>query len=391
MGVKSNEGSMIVKSKKTIMQKSKLVLFLGLFLGTLLCSQGQKDQPEVLSRPAQISLIYPIGTNGLESGSYINNISLNAIAGYSYGVNGFEAAGFANVTRSDVKGVQLAGFANVVGGGVTGTQAAGFVNVNRSASVATQLAGFANVSGGEGLVGSQLGGFANYSHGSLKGWQAAGFANYAGGPVTGGQVSPTINFANGEVKGVQISAVANYAKALSGVQIGLVNYVGEFKSGATIGLINIVRNGFSKFEVFHDDIIALNGAYKSGTKQLYGIVTAGIDPDKEYWIYGAGFGTQFDFKKGLFGNVETTFSEIKSTERRVNSYFMQRLNLNLGYNLFGAVDIVAGPSLNLFISKRTNGEPNPFQGLYPADPWYKKDHNRRTLLLWPGYRLAIRF
>lgn len=390
--------------------KSKLILgiiALSISLSGWSQEETEKEEKEVLKRPVQVSFIYPIGSNGLQSPQVINNVSLNMLAGMSYGVHGAELAGIANVVRKDVVGFQAAGIANAVGNNVRGIQAAGIANATKNDVTGVQFGGIANAAGGY-LQGAQFAGIANFNQGAVKGAQIAGhvnyadkhvigvqlsgLANYAGNDVNGAQVSGLANYSGGEVTGLQLSPLFNYSKTLNGVQIGLVNVSSAYKKGVAIGLLNFVKGGMSRFEISHDDVVAVNGSYRSGTPVLYSILTAGIDPDKERWTYGAGFGTQFNFKGNLFGNVEATISSLESLEKRVKGvYLLNRLNLNVGYNFLGNLAIVGGPVLNIYLSNPEEDVADPFAKIVPGKTLFSDQDGKWTINSWVGYRVAVRF
>ena len=379
-----------LNDKLTIM-KSKFIAGLIALGAAFLATAQEVQDPQVKERPVQISFVYPIGTNGLESGQYINNASFNLLAGYNYGVRGAELGGFANVLRYDVVGFQGAGFANVTGGNIKGAQGAGFVNTTRGNVVGVQGAGFANVLGGhvEGVQGS---GFANVALGSIVGAQLTGTVNFAQGDVTGAQLSGLANYSGGEVRGVQGSTLFNYAGTLSGVQVGLVNFAKEYKRGAAIGLLNFVKGGMNRFEISYDDIVAINGSYRSGTPFLYTILAAGIDPDKDRWTYGLGLGSQYRISQKFFGNVEATTSSLMSLDERLDGhYIMNRLNLNIGYSLFGNVALVAGPVLNIYVSRPDEDGEDPFSGIVPDNTLFDDASSDWSVNAWVGYRAAVRF
>ncbi|MEM9328635.1 MAG: hypothetical protein AAGA85_23415 [Bacteroidota bacterium] len=371
--------------------KSKFIIgLIALGAGFFATAQEVRD-PEVKERPAQVSLVFPIGTNGLDAGNYINNASFNLFAGYAYGVKGAELAGFANVLQADVVGFQGAGFANVVGGNIEGFQSAGFVNTTRGNVKGAQGAGFGNVLGGH-VEGAQGAGFFNVALGSITGAQLTGGVNFAQGNVKGAQLSGLANYIGGEVTGVQGSALFNYAGTLSGVQIGLVNFAKEYKKGAAIGLLNFVKGGMNRFEISYDDIVAINGSYRSGTPFLYTILTAGIDPDKDRWTYGVGLGTQYRISQRFFGNVEATTSSLMSLDERLDgTYLMNRLNVNFGYTLFGNVALIAGPVLNIYVSHPGDDGEDPFGSIVPDNTLFDDAGSDWAVNAWVGYRAAIRF
>jgi len=214
---------------------------------------------------AQISFIPYIGTNRQLSGSVDNTLSLNVLAGYSGGVNGFELGGLLNIVKRNVNGSQIGGFANIVGGDTKYFQLAGFFNLNSGSVTGTQISGFSNVVL-DTLNGVQIAGFNNTLHGYMNGvqisgfsnvttqnadgvqltcfvnvalkdvelGQISGFANYCDN-VDGGQITGMVNIAKGDVNWGQISGFANYGKSVKGLQLsGLVNISANKVSGGQI-------------------------------------------------------------------------------------------------------------------------------------------------------------
>lgn len=70
-------------------------------------------QDNAASKRSQITFIYPLGTNGVNSVDYTNSVSFNVLMGLNGGVNGFEFAGLANVNTGSTQGIQISGIANV--------------------------------------------------------------------------------------------------------------------------------------------------------------------------------------------------------------------------------------------------------------------------------------
>lgn len=188
---------------------------------------------------AQVSLIPFIGTNRKLSGSVDNTLSLNVLAGYSGGVNGFEIGGLLNIVRRDVHGSQISGVANIVGGNTKPFQLAGFFNLNSGSVTGTQISGFSNVVL-DTLNGVQLAGFNNTLHGYMNGVQISGFNNVTTQNVDGIQLTGFVNVAVKDVKLGQISGFANYCDNVNGGQIsGFANYAkGDVNWGQLSGFAN---------------------------------------------------------------------------------------------------------------------------------------------------------
>lgn len=260
------------------------------------------------NRDIQVSLVPFVGTNRKLSGSMDNSISINIIAGYSGGVNGFEIGGLANITRRDVNGSQIAGFANLVGGNTNPFQMAGMFNLNGGSVTGTQIAGMSNVVL-DTLNGIQLAGFNNTLHGYMNGvqlsgfnnvttqnvdgiqltgfanvavkdvelGQIAGFANYCDN-VNGGQAAGFVNIAKGEVKWGQIAGFANYGNSVKGLQLaGFANYSKEEVTGGQIaGFGNYGKSG-GKYQlawavnIAEDSIEGIQLATFNRTKKVKGL------------------------------------------------------------------------------------------------------------------------
>jgi hypothetical protein len=296
---------------------------------------------DTIYQNVQISFLPFFGTNGTNAGKTINRFSINVLAGYSLGTNGFEvgaisntnkgnmrgfqAAGFANVVGGNVKGFQASGFANVVGGRVDGFQSSGFVNVVKGNVKGFQSSGFANVNNGktDGFIAS---GFVNVARQNTTGFQAAGFVNVLGDTTTGASIAGyinvcnyhkaglmaagTINYAKYKSNGAQIAGLINYADTISrtaqiaglinfnrkgnattqiaglinyskdvkGLQLAPFNFSDTVSTGVPIGFLTFVRTGVHQLELSFDELAFLNLSFRTGTRQFHNIFTAGMVP-----------------------------------------------------------------------------------------------------------------
>jgi len=260
---------LLIPAKKLESKNIKLEDFHQRSLVNILVPQETKVISDNLiihnTKVAQLSLVPYLGTNLKLSGSVNNNLSVNLIAGYSGGVNGFELGGLLNIVKRNVNGSQIGGFANIVGGDTKYFQLAGFFNLNSGSVTGTQISGFSNVVL-DTLNGVQIAGFNNTLHGYMNGvqisgfsnvttqnadgvqltcfvnvalkdvelGQISGFANYCDN-VDGGQLTGMINIAKGDVNWGQISGFANYGKSVKGIQLsGLINISANKVSGGQI-------------------------------------------------------------------------------------------------------------------------------------------------------------
>lgn len=276
-----------------------------------------------VDRFMQVSLLPFVSTNRKMNSHSINKISLNIIAGYSGGVNGFELGGMANINRDEMKGVQLAGVSNIVGGEIDGIQVASIINVSLDTVKGIQAAGFVNSSIGT-LRGVQVSGFVNSTLKDSKGFQAASYLNMAWEDFKGTQLSGTMNFVRHDFHGFQGAAAVNYARDLKGVQLavfnrarnvngiqlGLVNVASSVK-GASIGLLSFVKEGYQSIDLITGDVYTANLSFKTGTKRFYNIINFGAVSTSEKNIFAAGYGlgTQIPFAKNKWSfDWDNTFN-----------------------------------------------------------------------------------
>lgn len=161
------------------------------YFGKIFITSKQKLQSANLNgfyteSPVQFSFVPGLSTNGLYNSQVVNAVSLNALAGYSAGVNGIEIAGLFNVNKHNVKNFQAAGLINTVGGTVNGVQWAGIGNIVLDSVSAFQIAGIFNAVKSN-FFGVQISGIANANKGNMTGTQLAGIVNLNGKKLKGTQ------------------------------------------------------------------------------------------------------------------------------------------------------------------------------------------------------------
>lgn len=327
------------------------------------------------SIPLQVSLFYPIGTNGATSPYKSNRFSLNIFAGYNGSVTGFEVGGFANILKKDVKGFQVAGFSNIVGGKVTGFQVAGFSNIVKDSVSAFQVAGFMNING-NATTGFQGAGFMNVVNGNFTGFQGSGFTNIVNGNVKGIQATGFMNVAKENVEGTQISGFLNIAKNVKGVQIGIINRadtvrgsqiglinIADSVTGIPIGLINFVKNGYRSFDISASEGFHAAFSYNIGIDKFYQIVSVGIQTtDKMRWGIGGGLGTRFAITQNqkLHTGFELMAYHLNEESWTTKLNLLSQLKLKVHYQISRQVGIFVSPTLNVTVSQIYNAENNTY-------------------------------
>jgi len=394
--------------------------------------QHGENLPEINeSRMAQISLVPSVsfGSNLSTNGLIINQFSLNVLAGYSKGVEGFEVGGLANMVNGDVNGCQIGGITNLVAGHVKGVQIAGISNLNKGSVEGVQLAGISSIVQG-GVEGTQVSGILSVVKGDIKGVQISGISSIVGGAFDGVQISGIKNLAfkksygtqiagiynqvvdtligsqisgigNSALKGntlnqvsgifnvtnvnsgTQFSGIYNHANDNNGLQIGLIN-TSVRSSGIAIGLINIVKEGYSGYEISTNEAFQSNVVIKSGVKRLYNSYSFGRQLGKnDLMSAGLGLGTYFDLSKRFMlsvdGSVNSTF-----TKSNYNSFY-SKLSLTIDFKILKWLVIYAGPSVNSDLSLK-GGESIDFS----YKPFSEKEVANGFRRNWGGAQFGIR-
>ncbi len=376
-------------------------------------------------RAAQLTLITPIGSNGLNAAEYTNNFSLNIFFGISGGVQGFEIGGLHNTNKGDVSGFQIAGLGNLNTGMTKGVQFGGLYNIDLDLTTGVQVAGIANVihgpstgaqfagisnfvsneswafqAGGianiapEGNHGLQIAGIANVNGKEGEGSQLAGITNVSYGETSVFQVAGLVNISTNRVDGAQIAGIANYTKKLNGFQLALINFADTVERGVPLGLISIVKHGYYAFEIEANDAFWINANYKMGVPKLYNIFTIGFtqQDSQEMWGVGLGLGSLFSIGKNWGLNLDLTATQINE-----NTWWTEELNLlnklkiNAWFDL-GKVQIYGGPALNVFVSQLQDAEGVPGGNLIdPGLSFYDNINGSTRTIIYPGFNIGLRF
>jgi len=394
-----------------------------LFATTGIAQDSVKTEVKII--PFQLTLISPMGTNGLTSGKVANNASINILAGISGGVKGGEIGGIANFSKGDIIGLQAAGMFNGSLGDLKGLQLGGLVNFNKGLVVGSQASGIANVNT-NAIVGLQLGGLFNYASDSMKGIQAAGMVNTMVGEVKGVQFSGITNLATKTVTGTQITGIANtvvgdltglqfsgivnvvtkkmdgvqislinYARKVKGVQFGLINVSDTVEKGIPIGLFTYVRHGYHKFELEANETFYANATFKSGVQHFYSIFTIGFKNQNgiNYWSPGVGIGTLSHLSKKLDFNADFVFRHVNEGEWWTDELnILNTLSLNLAYKVSDRLSIYGGPSINLSKSGITDNEGNLIGESFSPDwEFYDETNGDSRVKMYVGFKAGIRF
>lgn len=384
---------------------------------------GQKSNSDTLiSQPVQVSVVYPVGSNGANSTNYNNHFSLNIFYGVNGGLYGAEIGGFANILKHDMYGAQFAGFTNIVQGTVGGVQFGGLYNQASNNLEGAQFGGLANVTTGT-VNGAQFAGITNISTQSVEGVQAAGINNVANGEFNGAQIAGISNVTNGDFNGIQLAGITNWnsgnfhgaqvggiynqnlgnihglqlglinmSNSVDGAQIGLIN-VADSSNGITLGLFNYVRTGYHAVELYSTDVMWANIALKSGTNALYTFYTAGFQPNETH-KYGAGIGlgTNIELGKHFTTNIEASanhINEFKNQQGQLN--LLNRLDWTMQFKVARTVGVFAGPSLNTHVSQLRAEGNGAFISDIAINPFLTEVVDNKTQVqMWVGFKFGAR-
>jgi len=421
---------------KTIFKISILVI---VFLKVTHLVAQEKQAMDTM--PFQLSIVTPLGTNGMHSWNTINNVSLNLFGSYAGGINAFEATGFVSVLQGNLHGAQFTGFVNADLGTTNGCQFAGFINFNLGKLKGAQFAGFVNtvtnntegvqmaglvntvvgefngaqLSGFVNLAtkktkGAQFTGFVNVVTDSIDGVQGAGYANYsmgnsAGqisgltnvnvGDLNGAQITGFANVNSGRVKGLQLGGFVNITQQLKGVQIGCFNYVDSLEKGIPIGILSIVKNGYRTFEISTSETLYGIASFKTGTHNFYNIFSAGVGFRNHKTLFGLGYGL------GTLLNVSEKMNlAIEAHSFQINENFGDAHYLNLWnkitiqptFQLKPGLEVFGGPTFNVIVSDTKNNEGIPvYSSIAPFTTFSKVYSNGIKVEMYPGFSVGVRF
>lgn len=296
---------------------------------------AQVDNIKPVSKKAQFTFFYPVGSYGLNSIDNRYDFSLNTIYGVTGGSNYFELASVGNLDYGNVGGFQIAGVCNLVQGNQSGCQIGGVFNQTTGSSSGTVISGVLNVTAGE-TKGMMLSGVVNYS-GRMRGFQLS-----------------TVNIASKYLSGCQIG-VLNIAQEGKGFQFGIVNVAkGSDNSILPVGLVNIVKNGYYAFELSGDEMLYTRLSYKMGMEKLYTVYNIGTGRHNHdnFYSFGCGFGTDIGIGKRQCINLELTGTQFYKDDFKSLSEELSQLSVSYEYGITNHMALKLGPSFNCFVAKK---------------------------------------
>ncbi|GAB3974458.1 hypothetical protein GCM10028806_30190 [Spirosoma terrae] len=382
------------ESKPSLLDRGRMSI-MNLFVSAQQAVHDINLSRDTLYRDWQVSFVPYIGTNHRLSGRIVNRISVNMLAGYSFGVRSFEVGGLLNLVQADVYGFQAGGLGNLVGREVIGTQIGGLFNVNGGSVSGFQAGGLFNVNM-KNARGVQVGGLFNTTLGEQRGMvQIGGLMNVAGQTLTGVQIAGILNVARQDVHGWQISGILNRARRITGGhQIGLIN-LADSAGNVPFGLLSHVRKGgYRRVEVSTNEVNLLNVTYRTGVRQFYNILTAGTSfdrPGSPQLSAGYGIGTAFRLSSRTLLGLELTASHLFYLPTNFNDWNQHiRFSPTVETKLNRHVSLAFGPTVNWYFSEDPTVPPL-MQPTFALFHDYLPQRSNSYHWGWVGFQVGLRF
>ena len=326
------------------MNKILMVVF-GTMLFTTYAYSEETHSEDGKEKNFQLSLVSPVGTNGMSSGQTTNKVSFNIVGGHSYANKNFEFGSVYNVNLNHTSGLQFAGVMNYTNESRKAAQFAGVTNISQSGKTPFQFAGVLNVAD--------------------------------------------------KVTGLQFAGLVNVAKDVRGVQFGIINYSDTCSSGVPIGIFNIVKHGGKQeFEVGLSDAFNTYASFKLGVNRLYTIFSAGVNFFHSEPIYGVGmgFGTDILWKNtGWANQIEAVgYYVTEDGKFRNGTNVLAQLKFTFSKQIRTHFKVFAGPTLNLTVSDHVNSETGAIgSSLKPYSIFHTNGNT--AVNGWVGFTAGVRF
>lgn len=326
---------------------------------------------------------------GVQFGGVFNTV-LDDLDGYQFSgvlnqlggdLEGGQFGGVVN-TAAGVRGTQFAGVANLADGNALGVQAAGVTNVVANMR-GIQMAGVANRANRK--RGMQGAGVLNMAS-ELSGLQAAGVANIVQGDFRGAQFAGVVNVGGDSRRGVQIAGVVNVAGDIGrGVQIGLVNFA-RHNDGLPLGVFSFVRETGLRFDGWVDEQGMISTAVRSGNRKFanYIGVAALTDASIDQGAVLMGLGGEFTFGPRFFATLDAFYYLFGLETSRFDEH-MTRGRFQLGFKVAPRIALLAGPSLNLFLSDNPESTFSIPSRVIEAGTWGSTNYD-----FWAGFNVGLR-
>lgn len=323
-------------------------------------------------------------------------------------MHGIQLAGIVNVNLSypdslknsilqdflqdTVKGIQVAGVININAGYSEGVRFAGTLNLGNE-NKGIQIASLMNCNRGKS-TGINLAWGLNYMHDTLIGYNIVGVANVSRKYVEGIQIAGLVNVVDADLKGMQITTLLNVAKHVTGTQIALLNF-SDSAHGFPIGLISFVQNGYHKIELFGDDMLYTQLAFRTGVPKFHNIFNVGVDLTNRVnglWNFGYGIGSTFALSQKWNLTTDILAQLILQNNDFQSAPFLANGFLGIERNFHQNFTIAIGPVYHAMVSYGgTHAYTDINQKLIPYSSFENTYANGNTLNMWVGGKVSFKF
>jgi hypothetical protein len=368
------------------MKKKSIIIFVIVVCSFFSLSMGSEH---LRTRPFQLSLVYPLGTNGINAFDYSNVMSLNLLMGINGGLDGVEIGGVANYIHHDANGVQIAGAVNVDRRMSNGVFISGAANCHLGPTKGVGITGALNLTRGH-ADGLFIAGGTNVHLRTLDGVSIAGGLNLALGDAEGFTIAP-VNLFMKNYFGVQIGVV-NIVGGLDGLQVGVVNLVGEDNDALPIGIVSVVKDGYYELEFTSNELSFFNISYKMGVKRFYNTYNVGYSKHSgsDIFRYGIGIGTNrpVGYKQSVSFELGTN-QIIRDWDWSGGVNLNNRLSMDYRLRLGRKFALVGGVNLNAYVTNEMIG--GAFGNFDIPNTIYESDWVTSKLFIWIGWKLGFSY
>lgn len=329
-----------------------------------------------------------------------DGIRAAGLVNLGHNMNGVQAAGLfninanlkdgchniRNITNDSVIGVQAAGLANINSGYAEGVRVAGLFNLGNNME-GIQAAGLFNTQIGY-FHGVQAAGLFNVTRDVSSGVQAAGLFNMNARSAKHTSLSGLFNINLEQTEGIQISSIMNYSRSVKGTQIALLNF-SDTCEGTPIGLINFATKGYHKIEVFGDEVLYTQLAFRTGVLHFHNIFTAGVDMTRRVdalWSLGYGLASYKKLNdKWLLGTDVTAQLLIHNQTISDATATMGTVFLAFERTFTHKFSIAFGPTLKMMHAREGLSD------ILVPYRFYESGDGGTSFNMWAGAKLSFKF
>ena len=160
--------------------------------------------------------------------------------------------------------------------------------------------------------------------------------------------------------------------------------------------MSIVWKGYHKIEISTDEIFYGNVAFRTGVRQFYNILTAGVKPstlkgDSTFWSFGYGVGTAPRLSRKLYLNVDLISNQIVQGGKIEKLNMLNKMYVGFDYQFAKKMSLTFGATLNAYTTDLNKDNYwNLFSDYKPTLISDEMSSHYRTRM-WIGGKIGVRF